>query len=145
MSQVFNRVKNTLGEISIQRYTTSVQFFPLHVHDTNQKPLHVKPSRYTSPRKKQINRRGTMKTGTSNLLRMTAMPSLNTRISPKIPVELELFLLRLPPWPTLPWPPTSSPVSLPVTGAALAAVSIVRRWRFRGSRGFQFLNGRKVP
>ena len=86
-----------------------------------------------------------MKTETSNLLRMTTMPSLNTRTSPKIPVELEPFLIRLPPWPILPWPPTSSPVSLPVTGATLAAVSIVRRWRFRGSRGFHFVNGRKVP
>jgi len=108
------------------------------VHDTHQKPLHVKPSRYTSPRKKQINRRGMMKTETSNLLRMTALPSLNRRISPKIPVELELFLTP-PPWPTLPWPPTSSPVSPPVTGAALAAVSIDRRWRFRESR-FSVLN-----
>ena len=51
-----------------------------------------------------------MKTKTSNLLRMTTMPSLNTRTSPKIPVELEPFLIRLPPWPILPWPPTSSPV-----------------------------------
>ena len=72
-----------------------------------------------------------MKTETSNLLRMTALPSLNTRITPKIPVELELFPIRQP-WPTLPWPPTSSPVLRPVTEAALAVVSIDKRWPFRG-------------
>lgn len=74
-------------------------------------------------RKKRINRRDMMKTETSNLLRMTALPSLITRITPKIPVELELFPIRQP-WPTSPWPPTSSPVSRPLTEAALAVVSI---------------------
>jgi len=97
------------------------------VHDTHQKPLHVKPSRYTLLRKKRINRRDMMKTETSNLLRITALPSLNTWIVPKIPVELELFPIRQP-WPNPPWPPTSSPVSRPVTGAALAVVSIDKRW-----------------
>ena len=110
--------------------------FPLHVHDTHQKPLHVKPSRFTSPRKKRTNRRGMTTTETSNLLRITALPSLNTKISPKISVELEFVPIRPPPWPA-PQPPRSPPLSLPVIGAASAVVSIDRRWRFRGSGGFQ--------
>lgn len=83
-----------------------------------------------------------MTTETSNLLRITALPLLNTKISPKIPVQLDFFPVRPPLWPVLPWPAPqpqpSPPVSPPVTGAAPEVVSINRRWRLRGSRGFQF-------
>lgn len=69
-----------------------------------------------------------MTTETSSLLRIKLLLSLNTKIGPKIPVELEFFTIRPPPQ------PRQSP---PVTGAAAVVVSI--RWRFRGSRGFEFL------